>query len=52
MDKYEFDRKVAMWNIALAILLTIGGALFAAGIAFLTTDAVEVNRGIAKNKST
>lgn len=46
MDKYEFDRKVAMWNITLAILLTIGGALFAAGIAFLTTGAVEVNHGI------
>lgn len=46
MDKYEFDRKVAMWNITLAILLTIGGALFAAGIAFLTTGAAEVNHGM------
>lgn len=35
-----------MWNITLAILLTVGGALFAAGIAFLTTGAVEVNHGI------
>lgn len=35
-----------MWHITLAIFLTIGGALFAAGIAFLTTGAVEVNHGI------
>lgn len=46
MDKYEFDKKVAVWNITLVILLTVGGALFAAGIAFLTTGAVEVNHGI------
>lgn len=46
MDKFEFDKKIAMWNITLAILLTIGGALFAAGIAFLTTGAAEVNHGI------
>lgn len=46
LDKNEFDAKIAMSNTSLAILLTVGGVLASAGIAFLIAGAIEVNHGI------
>ncbi|WP_155991229.1 hypothetical protein [Candidatus Nitrosotenuis uzonensis] len=46
MDKYEFDKKIAMTNVGLAVLLTVGGVLSSAGVAFLIAGAIEANHGI------
>ncbi|TBR09341.1 MAG: hypothetical protein EPO62_05185 [Candidatus Nitrosotenuis sp.] len=46
MDKNEFDKQIAMCNVALTILLTIGGTLASTGAAFLIAGAIEANHGI------
>lgn len=42
-DELGFHKTIARYHISLAVLLALGGILAAAGIAFLTTGATEVN---------
>lgn len=46
LDKFEFDKKIAMSNVTLAVLLTIGGVLASTGAAFLIAGAIEANHGV------
>lgn len=39
----KFDKKLATYQVWLGVMLALGGALLAAGIAFLTTGATEIN---------